>query len=327
MKAITITAAGSPDNLKITEIDEPELKDGEIKIEVKAFGINRAETYFRAGNFGDVEKGRVPGIEAAGIVIEDPTETFTPGQKVITAMGGLMLSKNGSYAEIVAANVNQVLAITSDISFVQLASLPMAYLTAWGALDKSMHINKGDTLLIRGATSSLGMAAVCYAKAKGLSVIATTRKPENEERLKDMGADYILIDEGEIADQVLSIFPSGIDGVLEVVGASTVKDSAKVLKRWGELVVVGILSGSPIIEQLNLMSDLPMTVKLSFFGSGLFGTENLPLDTSSLNWVAEQVHQKNMPDITSHIFNFEDISKAHIQMESDEALGKLVVSV
>jgi len=327
MRAINIIEAGGVENLSLVDISEPQVKDGEVKIKVRAFGINRAETYYRAGNFGETESGRILGIEAAGEIVADPSGRFKLGQKVITAMGGLMLAKNGSYAEYLIANSNNVLAIDSDIGFNQLASLPMAYLTAWGALDLNMKISRSETLLVRGATSSIGMATLCYAKARGLSVIATTRKAANVARLEQLGADHVLIDEGEIADQVKSLYPNGIEGVVDVVGASSVKDSAKVLKPWGNVVVVGVLSGAPIIEQFNLMGDLPMTSKLSFFGSGLLGSAAIPLDNSPLNWVAEQVRMQNIPDITARVFSFEDIAEAHRIMEADNALGKLVVSV
>jgi len=325
MKAITVTASGGPEVLKLVDIKEPQIKDGEVKIKIKAFGLNRAETYYRAGNYGTLLPGRVPGIEAVGEVVADASGKFKLGQKVITVMGGMMFGRDGSYAEYTTVELNQVLAIDSDIDFIKLAALPEAYLTIWGALDNNLNIKTGETLLVRGATSAVGLAAVTYAKARGLNVIATTRNAARRERLIELGADHVIIDSGEISGKVRDIMPDGVDNVLEVVGAPTVKDSLKTVKHWGEVVVIGLLGGAPVIEQFGLMGDLPNTVKLSFFSSGLLGSAQLPLDKSPLNWIADQVHQGVMPDITAEIFDAEDIQVAHARMDENKAFGKLVV--
>lgn len=325
MKAITVTAAGGSEVLSLGEKPEPQVQTGEVKIKVKAFGINRAESYYRSGNYGTLLAGRVPGIEAVGEVVADPSGTFKLGQKVVTVMGGMMFGRDGSYAEYTTVELNQVLAIDSDIDYVKLAAVPESYLTVWGALDNNLNIQSGETLLVRGATSAVGLAAITYAKARGLKVIATTRNDERRQRLMDLGADYVVIDKGEIADQVRKIAPGGVDKVLEVIGGPTVKDSLKAVRPWGEVVVIGLLGGSPVLEQFNLMGDMPNTIKLSFFSSGMLGSEQLPLKDSPLNWIADQIHQGSLPDITAEIFNAEDIRAAHEKMDNNEAFGKLVV--
>ncbi|GIC75456.1 zinc-binding dehydrogenase [Moritella sp. F3] len=325
MKAIIATQAGGPEVLDIRYAAEPVVAAGDVKIRVKAFGLNKAETYYRNGAFGELNVELAPGIEAAGEVIEDPSNTFQPGDKVITAMGGMMFASHGSYAEIIVVNKTNVQRITSDIEFTQLASLPQLYLTVWGALDKTLSIASGEVLLVRGATSGLGLAALVYAKARGLTVIATTRNIENTKRLQTLGADHVVIDNGDVAEQVRALYPQGVDKALDVIGAAAVKDTMKALRPWGEVTVVGLLGGSPVIENFGLMSDLPSSVKLSFFQSGMLGSDALPLDESPLNWISEQVHTGQMPDITSAIFNAEDIQSAHALMDSNKAIGKIVV--
>jgi len=327
MKAITIEVAGGPDVLTVGARPEPSVENGEVKIRVRAFGINRVESYYRAGSHGTLLPGRIPGIEAVGEVSADPSGTFKPGQKVVAVMGGMMFARDGSYAEYTTVRLNQVLAIDSDIDFVLLAALPEAYLTVWGALDRSLGIQSGETLLVRGATSSVGLAAVIYAKARGLAVIATTRNEKRRARLIELGADHVIIDSGEIADSVREITPEGVDKALEIVGASTLKDSLKTVRHWGEVAVIGQLGGSLQVEHLGLTSDLPNTVKMSFFSSGLLGSAQLPLDKSPLNWIAEQVHQGGMPDITAEVFQAEDIRTAHTKMDENRAFGKLVVEI
>ncbi|MFV1983836.1 MAG: zinc-binding dehydrogenase [Thiohalomonadales bacterium] len=289
MKAIIAKKAGGPEVLQLVDIDQSATQEGEVKIRVKAFGLNKAESYYRSGNYGNFVPDLALGIEAVGEIIEDSSGTFNAGQKVATVMGGMMFSRHGGYAEYITVNSNNVVAIDSDLSYEKLAALPEAYLTVWGALDKNIQIAAGETLLVRGATSSIGVTAVTYAKLRGLTVIATTRNSNSIDKLKSMGADHVVIDDGNIHDQIKAIVPEGVNNALEIVGAATLKDTLKSIRPWGQVVVVGLLSGPPVLESFNLMGDLPGTVKLSFFSSGLLGTEALPLKESPLNSIADQV--------------------------------------
>jgi len=325
MKAIIAKQPGGPEVLELVDIDQPVAQEGEVKIRVKAFGLNKAESYYRSGNYGTFVPNQALGIEAVGEIIDDPSGEFRIGQKVATVMGGMMFSRHGGYAEYITVKVNNVVAIDSEISNEQLAALPEAYLTIWGALDKNLQIAHGESLLVRGATSSVGMAAVTYAKARGLTVIATTRNPASEDKLKSVGADHVVIDNGDIHEKVKEIIPEGVNNALEVVGAVTLNDTLKSIRQWGQVVVIGLLGGTSVLESFNLMNDLPNTVKLSFFGSGLLGSEALPLNESPLNWVAEQVVNGTMPDITAKVFDAGDIQKAHLLLDSGAANGKIVV--
>lgn len=325
MKAIIATQPGTAEVLQIIETQEPLTKEGEVKIAVKAFGLNKAETYYRAGNFGQINPELALGIEAAGEVLTDPSGQYKAGDKVVTAMGGMMFSRHGGYAEVISVNKKNVKKINSDIDFVSLAALPELFSTVWGALDKNLNIKKGEVLLIRGATSGLGLASLVYAKAKGLTVIATTRNEDKTSLLQEKGADTVIIDDGKVGEKVRAIYPDGVDKALEIVGASTVVDTMQAIRSWGEVAVVGLLGGAPIIENFGLMSDLPSSVKLSFFQSGMLGSDVMPLEESPLDWVAEKMVNGEMPTITSQVFEYEEIKKAHALMDSNQANGKLVV--
>jgi len=327
MKAIIAKQAGGPEVLQLVDIDQPITKTGEVKIRVKAFGLNKAESYYRSGNYGEIVPTRALGIEAVGEIVEDVSGTFNIGQKVATAMGGMMFSRHGGYAEYITVNVTNVIKIDSPISYENLAALPESYLTVWGALDKNLNIASSESLLVRGATSSIGQSAIVYAKYRGLTVIATTRNPNSVKTLKSLGADHVLIDDGEIHQQVKAVVSEGVDHALEVVGAATVKDSLKCIRPWGQVAVVGLLGGAPILESFNLMGDLPNTVKLSFFSSGLFGSETLPLNKAPLNEIAEQVLNGNIPNTVAMVFPLENIQEAHRLLDSDTANGKIVVTI
>jgi len=328
MKAYVIERAGGPDVLQLSDIAVTEPGTDEVQIRVRAFGLNRAEVYRRLGKMGPISGQVVPGIEAVGEVIHDPAGVFRTGQRVATAMGGMQFSRNGSYAEQVTVLRQNVVSLdSSDLHWDELAALPEAYLTMWGALDRSLAIKAGQVLLVRGATSSVGLAAVTYAKARGLRVIATTRSAANRQRLHQMGADDVVVDTGEIAPQVREIVPPGVDAVLEVVGAATLRDSIKAVRPFGGVSVIGLLGGPPVLEQFQLMQDLPGAVRLNFFPSGLLGTPAMPLRESPLPWIAGEIAAGRMPSLRSGTFDFDDVRRAHSLIESNRALGKFVVRV
>lgn len=326
MKAVIAKNPGGPEVLQLVDIDQPETKEGEVKIRVRSFGLNKVESYYRSGNYGDFVTDQALGVEAVGEIVEDLSGSFNIGQTVATAMGEMMFSRHGGYAEYITVNASNVVAINSELSYEQLAALPIAYLTIWGALDKNLQIAEGQTLLVRGATSSVGLAAVAYAKHRGLTVIATTRNPDSAEKLKSLGADHVVIDDGEIHEYVKEIVPSGVNNAIEIVGAQTVKDTLKAVRPWGQVVVVGLLSGPPVLESFHLMGDLPNTVKLSFFGLGLLGSEALPLQDSPLNDIADAVANGVIPSGIGKTFAIEDIEEAHRLLDSGTAGGKIVVS-
>ncbi|KOR21457.1 zinc-binding alcohol dehydrogenase family protein [Burkholderia cenocepacia] len=328
MKAYVIERAGGPDVLQIRDIPSVAPNADEVRIRVRAFGLNRAETYLRAGKMGPIDGPRVPGIEAVGEIVEDASGTFRVGQRVATAMGGLQFTRHGSYAEEVTVLRSNVIDLDgTTLSWEELAALPQAYLTIWGALHRSLGIEAGQTLLVRGATSTVGLAAVTYAKAAGLHVVATTRSAKNEERLFRAGADKVVVDSGTIADDVQRLYPEGIDAALEIVGASTLRDTAKTLRPFGAVTVIGLLGGPPVLEQFNLMADLPPAVRLSFFPSQLFGTPALPLDNAPLRMIADDIAGKRLPSSLERTFAFDEVRQAHELIESNRALGKLVVRV
>jgi len=328
MKAYVVEQAGGPEVLKMKDIASPAPKPHEVKIRVKAFGLNRAEVYRRAGKMGPISGQVVPGIEAVGEVIEDPAGVLRMGQRVATAMGGLQFARNGSYAEevtVLRSNVVDLKGVT--LAWDELAALPESYLTVWGALGRLIDRAPQQTLLVRGATSSVGQAGVAYAKARGLTVIATTRSADNAARLKAIGADAVVIDTGAIASEVRAAVPQGVDLALEVVGASTVRDTLKALRPFGHAVVIGLLGGAPVLESLDLMNELRQATRLSFFGSGMLGTPALPLSDAPLTWITDRLASRDIPSLRVQTFDFDDVQRAHSLIESDRALGKLVVRV
>src|SRR3984957_1912085 len=165
MRAILRTQFGGPEVLVIREIPEPEPKAGHAVIEVKAFGLNHAELHMRKGEWAEIAD--VSGIECVGIVKSCPGGEFPVGAKVAALMGGLGRTINGSYAESTRAPVGNVPRIEAGLAWAELAGIPESYATAWTCLFRNLEIQRGQLLVIRGATSSFGQAALKMAVNAG----------------------------------------------------------------------------------------------------------------------------------------------------------------
>src|SRR6201991_3175695 len=197
MRAIILTGFGGLDRLVHTEIPKPLPKDGEVVITVKGFDINHAELHMRRGEWA--EAAEVSGIECVGIVDACPGGEFPVGAKVAALMGGLGRTINGSYAEYTRVRAANVALIESDLPWSQLAALPETFATAWTCLFRNLKLSAGQTIVIRGSTSSFGQAAVKMAVAAGANVIATARKPERFDMLEALGVMRVELESRTLA--------------------------------------------------------------------------------------------------------------------------------
>jgi len=323
MRAIVIKQYGGPEELAIQDRPAPEPKSGHVLIEVKAFRLNHAEIYFRKGAWGDVAE--ISGIECVGIVKADPAGHFAPGQKVLAIVGGMGRSINGSYAEQVLAPASNVASVVTDIPWEEFAAIPESYATAWTSLHGILSIAAGQTIVIRGATSALGQAAVNIAADAGTRVIATTRNPGRVPMLEALGAKEVLLESPELSRRVREIHPSGIDAVLDIVGNTTVLDSLAMLRRGGRVCQVGFLGGGEPLT-LDPVFQIPSGTHLSVFASALVtGTPEFPLSEIPFQTIVERVASGTYQAKPAKVFSFEDIQEAHRLMESGQANGKIVV--
>jgi NADPH:quinone reductase len=326
MKTIIIQQYGGPEVLAMRELPVPEPKPGEIRIHVKAFGVNRADIHMREGHWGEVSK--ITGIECVGVVDADPSGTLRRGQTVAAVVGGLGRNLPGSYAEYTCVPVSNVFAFDTTLPWADLAAIPESYATAWGALFDNMSLQPNHVVLIRGATSALGQAAVSIASDYGATVLATTRRTDRAKRLQCLGATQVLIDTGALAEGVRTAYPGGIDGVLDIVGNRVLRDSLRMLKKNGTLCEVGFLGGMEPVENFNPLLDMPSGVNLRFYATGLvLGNPDFPLDGIPMQRIVEKVASGAYKTKPARVFPFEAIQDAHRLMESDEAEGKIVVTV
>jgi NADPH:quinone reductase len=321
MRAIVLEKFGGLDGLVFKEIPEPEAKPGHVVIEIKAFGINHAEMHMRRGEWA--EAAPVSGIECVGIVKSCPGGEFPAGAKVAALMGGLGRTINGSYAEYTRAPVSNVALIGSELSWAELAAIPETYATAWTCLFRSLEIQPGQLLVIRGATSSFGQAAVKMAVNAGVRVIATTRSRERFVMLETLGAERCEIERPDLSKHISGA--KQIDAVLDLVGNSVVLDSLAMLRRGGRSCLAGWLGGLDPIPDFNPLLQMPSGVYLTFFGSFVFGTPGFPLWDVPLQQIAADAAAGRLDVKPVRIFRFEEIREAHRVMEANEAHGKMVV--
>src|SRR5262245_2701515 len=321
MRAILRTRFGGPEVLVIREMPEPEPKTGHAVIEVKAFGLNHAELHMRKGEWAEIAD--VSGIECVGIVKSCPGGEFPVGAKVAALMGGLGRTINGSYAQYTRAPVSNVALIEADLPWAELAAIPETYATAWTCLFRNLEIRKGQLLVIRGATSSFGQAALKMAVNAGVRVIATTRSRERFAHLEKLGAERCEIERPDLSKHIAEA--KQIDAVLDLVGNSVVLDSLAMLRRGGRACLAGWLGGFDPIRDFDPLLQMPSGVYLTSFGSFVFGTSGFPLSDVPLQAIAADAAAGKLDVKPAKVFRFDEIREAHRVMEANEARGKMVV--
>jgi len=321
MPAIVLEKFGGLDSLVIKDIPEPEPKAGHVVIQVKAFGINHAEIHMRRGEWA--EAAPVSGIECVGIVKSCPGGEFPIGAKVAALMGGLGRTINGRYAEYTRAPASNVALIESDLPWTELAAIPETYATAWTCLFRNLDIGRGELLVIRGATSSFGQAALKMAVNAGTRVIATTRNRARFAMLEKLGAERCEVERRDLSKHVAEA--KRVDAVLDLVGNTVMLDSLAMLRRGGRSCLAGWLGGLDPIPDFNPLLQMASGVYLTFFGSFVFGTPDFPLSDVPLQQIAADAAAGRFDVKPTRVFRFEEIREAQRVMEANEANGKMVV--
>jgi NADPH:quinone reductase-like Zn-dependent oxidoreductase len=320
MKAWQINNYGKADVLQIKELPDPTPRKGWVLVRIKAFGINRSELYTRQGHSGEaVQLPRILGIECVGEVIDGGETGLQRGQKVAAAMGNMGRLHDGGYAEMALLPRPYVYPFESSLSWEILGALPEMYLTAWGAV-RAAGLKKGGHLLVRGGTSSVGLACVSIAKKMGCTVWSTTRSQAKAAVLEQAGVDRVLIDDGVVENLIKETHSPGVDAVVELVGMQhTIMDSLRSCAPFATVCMVGFLGNQ---WDYNFFPWMPSTVKLTIYSSETLEQEQA---TRDLQHIIHSVEQGLYLPHIHRVFAFDELQDAHRLMESNGAAGKLVV--
>lgn len=330
MRAIVCTEPGPLSVLQIKNIPVPIPTAGQVLVKILGFGINRAEMYTRQGHSPGLKFPLVIGIECIGRVTAHHASStttshkFATGQRVATCMGGLGREIPGSYQEYCCVAEENLRAIpdTNNLTVGQLAALPEMFQTTWGALTEGLDVQAGESVLVRGATSSIGLCALQFLKAKlGAGRLgATTRRADREGMLKEAGADVVFVDDGSIAEQVAQSEGGKFDKCLELVGTTTILDSAACLRPKGTVAMTGIQGGQWEFERFQPMA-IPNRVRLCGYGGGQEDFHNMPWEE-----LVKDVDEGRI-QIPFKEFKMEDIQQVHEIMEGGGGGAKMAVVV
>jgi NADPH:quinone reductase len=320
MRAVVLDAPGPPDALHVRELPIPIPRAKQVLIKIEAFGLNRSELHTRLGLADGVTFPRVLGIEATGTVAACPGGEYTVGQQVAALMGGMGRTYDGGYAEYTCVPVRQVVPFTSSLDWATLGAVPEMLQTSYGSLTIGLAARPGQSILIRGGMSSIGMATAVLAKRLGMTVLSTTRNPDRTDALRQIGVDHVLIDDGNIADQARRIIPDGVDTALELVGTPTLPDTLRATRVHGVVCFAGMLSNQWSVRDFYPIEYLPRGVRLTAYGG-----DATDLPTQVLQNFLDAVAAGDAIVPIHQAYHLDDIATAHADMEAGLATGKLVV--
>lgn len=323
MRAITIRGGkGGADALELHSVAVPALKPGHVLIRVRAAGVNRPDLLQRAGRYPPPQgASEILGLEVAGEIaaVGEGVERWREGDRVTALLAG------GGYAEYALVDARHALPIPVGLDFVQAAALPETVFTVWANVFEGGRLQRGETLLVHGANSGIGVTAVQMAKAAGARVFATARGAEKVARARELGADVAIdANAGDWAAAVKSAGP--VDVILDMMGAGYFAANLDVLTPGGRLVVIAFLTGA--VAELNLMTL--MLKRLTLTGSTLRGR-----DADEKARLARVIEQQVWPWLASgavkipvdRAFPLASAGEAHAYLERGAQFGKVVLQV
>ncbi len=327
MKVIEITSFGAPDVLRLGERPAPQPGTGELLIRVGASGVNRPDVLQRTGNY-PVPPGAsdIPGLEVAGEVVSGDEVAMAaaglkPGDRVCALVAG------GGYAELCVAPVGQCLPVPAGLSDVEAASLPETFFTVWSNVFERAHLQRGETLLIQGGSSGIGVTAIQIARAFGATVIVTAGSDEKCAACLALGADHAInYKTSDFVEEVRKLTGGkGVNVILDMVAGSYVPREVECLAEDGRLVIIAVQGG--VKAEFN--AGLVLRKRLTITGSTL-RPRSLEFKTA----IASALKEKVWPLIVSGAikpvihgtFAAADAAGAHALMESNQHIGKIVLT-
>lgn len=327
-RAVRFHQTGGPEVLKIETVDVPPPKAGEVRIAVKALGLNRAESMFRSGQY--LEEPVFParlGYEAAGTVesVGPGVADLKPGDAVST-IPSFSQNQYGVYGDVALAPVHAVAKHPPSLSWTEAAAIWMQYLTAYGALIEIAKLTSGDTILIPAASSSVGLAAIQIANSVGATPIALTRKSTKRGALIELGAKHVIATEEQdlVAEVKKLTHDNGARVVFDPVGGPTVAKLMAAMAQYGIICQYGALSTEPTVVGLFDLLGKSLTMR----GYLLFEITGDPQRLQrGKKFVIDGLASGKFKPLIAKTFPLEQIVEAHRYLESNQQIGKIVVTV
>jgi NADPH2:quinone reductase len=317
VKAIIVNEFGGPDVLGLEEIETPEPTGTQVLVRVHAAGVNPVDTYIRSGIHAVKPKlPYTPGKDAAGVVeaVGEDVSRFKPGDRVYTAG-----SISGTYAEYTLCDESHLGILPDKLSFEQGAGIWTPYATAYRALFQKAGLQKGETVVIHGASGGVGVAALQWAKGAGATVIGTAGSPAGRELIVENGADAVF-DHGnpEHFAQIKDLTRGGADVIIEMLANVNLERDFEMLAMFGRIVVVGS-RGS-----IEFTPRLAMTKDAAVYGMSLFNAPQNELDEIH-DAIAAAASKGSILPIVNRRFPLSEASQAHREIIENKALGKMVL--
>ncbi|KAI0403022.1 GroES-like protein [Xylaria palmicola] len=331
MQAIVISTFGGPEVLSYRNVPRPVPGADEVLIRVRAFGLNHAEMHMRKGEWD--EWNPITGLECVGTIDAyphpsslDQAQRFPVGRKVAAVMGGLGRVRPGGYGEFVAVSTSNVVSLDTTLAWEELAALPEVYCTAWSCLFTVLDIRKGERVLIRGATSTLGQAALHLAVDAGAVVTATTRREDRFGMLMGMGASEAVAEKSGLfhLDEKNGTAKK-FDKTLNLIGNKVLLESIALTRPGGRVLQAGWLGGLDPVKDFNPMVQMESGVHFSLFHSKVLGTAAFPLSNIPFQEIIQKIEQGVWDAKPARVFEYPDIVTAHRALDSHDAGGKIVV--
>src|SRR5947209_7204902 len=324
MRAIIITKPGGPEVLEVQDVETPEPTGDQVRVRVRATGINRADLLQRAGGCPAPpgSPSNIPGREFAGEVdaIGPLVRMWKPGQRVMGLAGG------GAQAEYILENEGLLVEIPENLDFVQAAGVPEVFMTAHDALFTQAGLQMGERLLVHAAGSGVGTAAIQLAHATGATTYGTSRTPAKLEQAKPLGLDVGISDKNFAAEVKRLTNGAGVHVVLDFIGAPYLEQNLEALTSWGRIVFLATMGGT----QANINLGMLMSKRISMRGVTLRTRtleEKLAATRRFATSVLPLLANGKVKPVIEHVYPLEEIGAAHTAMAGNKNFGRLVVSV
>lgn len=324
MRAVIITRSGGPEVLDIQDVALPEPVGDQVRVRVRAAGLNRADLSQRAGYYPAPpgSPANIPGLEFAGEVdaVGPLVHSWKPGQRVMGIIGG------GGQAEYVLSHEGLLVEIPANLDFVQAAAVPEVFMTAHDALFTQGGLQMGERVLIHAVGSGVGTAAIQLAHTIGVTVFGTSRTLQKLEQARAIGLDFALAEQNFAAQVKQHTNDKGVHVVLDFVGAAYMEQNLESLATWGRLVLLATLGGAHANVNLSMLMGKRIQIRGCTLRSRTL-EEKLAVTRCFATHVVPLLASKRIQPIIGDIYPLHEIAKAHVAMAENRNFGKLVLRI